>query len=37
LSFSKKLSNHIGGIWYFVRHYNPSLRSWPLLFTTTIV
>jgi IS1 family transposase len=27
LSFSKKLSNHIGAIWYFVHHYNPSLRS----------
>ena len=22
LSFSKKLSNHIGAIWYFVHHYN---------------
>lgn len=27
LSFSKKLSNHIGAIWYFVQHYNTSLRS----------
>ena len=27
LSFSKKLSNHIGAIWYFVHHYNASLRS----------
>ena len=35
LSFSKKLSNHIGAIWYFVHHYNASLRSLPLLFTTT--
>ena len=26
LSFSKKLSNHIGAIWYFVHHYNASLR-----------
>jgi IS1 family transposase len=27
LSFSKKLSNHIGAIWYFVHHYNASLHS----------
>jgi insertion element IS1 protein InsB len=27
LSFSKKLSNHIGVVWYFVHHYNASLRS----------
>ncbi|WP_242471088.1 IS1 family transposase, partial [Thiocystis violacea] len=26
LSFSKKLQNHIGAIWYFVHHYN-STRS----------
>jgi insertion element IS1 protein InsB len=25
LSFSKKLRNHIGAIWYFVHHYNLSL------------
>jgi len=25
LSFSKKLQNHIGAIWYFVHHYNASL------------
>jgi IS1 family transposase len=25
LSFSKKLDNHIGAIWYFVHHYNASL------------
>jgi len=25
LSFSKKLANHIGAIWYFVHHYNASL------------
>jgi IS1 family transposase len=25
LSFSKKLVNHIGAIWYFVHHYNASL------------
>ena len=27
LSFSKKLSNHIGAIWYFEHHYNASLQS----------
>jgi IS1 family transposase len=25
LSFSKKLENHIGAIWYFIYHYNASL------------
>lgn len=25
LSFSKKLSNHIGAVWYFVHHYNAVL------------
>ena len=25
LSFSKKLTNHIGAIWYFIHHYNASL------------
>ncbi|EDX83089.1 IS1 transposase subfamily, putative [Synechococcus sp. PCC 7335] len=25
LSFSKKLENHIGAIWYFIHHYNTSL------------
>ena len=25
LSFSKKIENHIGAIWYFVHHYNASL------------
>jgi len=25
LSFSKKRSNHIGAIWYFIHHYNASL------------
>ena len=25
LSFSKKMENHIGAIWYFVHHYNASL------------
>jgi insertion element IS1 protein InsB len=25
LSFSKSLENHIGGIWYFIHHYNASL------------
>lgn len=27
LSFSKMLENHIGAIWYFVHHYNASLKS----------
>ena len=27
LSFSKKLANHIGAIWYFIHHYNASLPS----------
>lgn len=27
LSFSKKLSNHLGAIWDFVHYYNASLRS----------
>lgn len=27
LSFSKKLSDRIGAVWYFVHHYNASLRS----------
>lgn len=27
LSFSKKLSNHIGAIWFFVHHYNSCLSS----------
>jgi insertion element IS1 protein InsB len=26
LSFSKKVENHIGAIWYFVHHYNASLH-----------
>lgn len=26
LSFSKKLENHIGAIWYFIHHYNNLLR-----------
>lgn len=26
LSFSKKLSNHIGAIWYFIHHYNSFSR-----------
>jgi len=26
-SFSKKLSDRIGAVWYFVHHYNASLRS----------
>ncbi len=35
LSFSKKLENHIGAVWYFVHHYNALLRASPLLFMTT--
>ena len=27
LSFSKKLENHIGAIWYFVHHYNSYIRA----------
>ena len=27
LSFSKKLENHIGAIWYFVHHYNARIRT----------
>lgn len=27
LSFSKKLENHIGAVWYFVHHYNSLLRA----------
>ena len=27
LSFSKKLSNHPGAIWYFIHHYNASLQT----------
>jgi IS1 family transposase len=26
LSFSKKMDNHIGAIWYFIHHYNELLR-----------
>ena len=26
LSFSKKMNNHIGAIWYFIHHYNASLH-----------
>jgi IS1 family transposase len=26
LSFSKKLENHIGAIWYFIHYYNASLQ-----------
>ncbi|MDM8569702.1 IS1 family transposase, partial [Thiotrichales bacterium HSG1] len=25
LSFSKKLSNHVGAIWYFIHHYNANI------------
>lgn len=27
LSFSKKLANHIGAIWYFIHHYNACLQT----------
>ncbi|NET38905.1 MAG: IS1 family transposase [Cyanothece sp. SIO1E1] len=27
LSFSKKLNNHIGAIWYFIHHYNAQLAK----------
>jgi insertion element IS1 protein InsB len=27
LSFSKKLGNHIGAIWYFVHHYNATIAN----------
>jgi insertion element IS1 protein InsB len=27
LSFSKKLENHIGAIWYFIHHYNSTLAA----------
>ncbi|KJU82313.1 glycosyl transferase group 2 family protein [Candidatus Magnetobacterium bavaricum] len=27
LSFSKKIENHIGTVWYFIHHYNASLVS----------
>ena len=27
LSFSKKVENHIGAIWYFIHHYNSELQS----------
>ena len=27
LSFSKKIENHIGAIWYFTHYYNASLAS----------
>lgn len=27
LSFSKKLANHIGAIWYFIHHYNINLEA----------
>jgi insertion element IS1 protein InsB len=27
LSFSKKLANHIGALWYFIHHYNAEQRA----------
>ena len=39
LSFSKKLSNHIGAIWYFIHEYNASLsikqKAWLSLLCMT--
>lgn len=38
LSFDKKLDNHLGAIWYFLHHYNASLRvyeSYHYIFRTT--
>ncbi len=34
LSFSKKLSNHIGAIWNFIHHYNATICTLPLLCMT---
>lgn len=34
LSFSKKLANHIGAIWYFIHHYNACVLA-RLAHTTT--
>jgi len=36
LSFSKKLANHIGAIWYFIHHYNARILA-RLASTTTPV
>ena len=27
LSFSKKVENHIGAIWYFIHHYNAEIAN----------
>lgn len=35
LSFSKKLSNHIGAMWNFVHYYNASLATYPHCTTTS--
>lgn len=35
LSFSKKLANHIGAIWYFIHHYNASILAQLVLNTTS--
>jgi insertion element IS1 protein InsB len=34
LSFSKKLGNHIGAIWYFIHHYNARICARLALNTT---
>jgi insertion element IS1 protein InsB len=31
LSFSKKLENHVGAIWYFIHHYNATHATTALL------
>jgi insertion element IS1 protein InsB len=27
LSFSKKLENHIGAVWYFIHHHNATVSA----------
>lgn len=34
LSFSKKVVNHIGALWYFIHHYNAEQRAKPSITTT---
>ena len=35
LSFSKKLTNHIGALWYFIHHYNANILARLQLNTTS--
>jgi insertion element IS1 protein InsB len=35
LSFSKKLGNHLGAIWYFIHHYNARICAHLALNTTS--